>query len=512
MSTKTPRNPETPTNPEAPEPKQELETLETQVTWDRRKFEALLKNSTLKNWLDKILKKESASIISTFESQYKENENKWLSIESWTRLIAKTDPGLLWFVCWDLWLPYEELAVRWMKNTKFSQLTYEQKMNFISLYNTLRTYNFNISRVKPKDFINKYKSLAAGNLRIITEKFNKRVSDNENIVWLVDLKKVLKNQYWLTDAETKKVGEYVELVQKHPEYVWWFSEISKIQQAGWFPWKSFFECVKWAIIVWGAVWWISQFKWCFSLQPTVQPAETKIYWDRTEITDFEETFKIMSAVSKTTSHERPIHEDGLGHIDLWWSVWVKPLELGWNWFSDLVNMTWLENRDMVMKINCDNYYTFDFKWVRCFVEKQNWIRMVRLTWVKKPEVITNVTNVEILESHREKIINLKKFDDFEIRAQETLRKEANEEAKKPEKIREAEESLGNQILRIFQSNWVKNSDVCVDWKDIQGITIEYESEQIEPPQPTRNNEPHRPNRGDNNWRYFDPENKKTLIK
>lgn len=480
MATKNPRNPETPTNPEVPEIRQELGTLETQITWDRRKFEALLRNSTFKNWLNKIFQKEAEHTISWFWEWYKVNEiNRHLFVESWTKRAIKSHPDLAIFICWDLWLPYSDTS--YISGTKFNELTFEQKIWFISFQEALRYYNWDISRISSRDFINQCKILMNEHAKSMTDRFNAKLTNSQNlfqeVTGLVELKKFLKKEYALTDAECKKMEEFIELTYKHPEYVWWGSTgWIKYKEAWVFPWKEFFVVLKRLIIAWFSIWWVNELKSCSSI--TTIPAETKVYGDHTEIIEFKETFKVMSAVAVTDSHKRPIHEDGFGHVDLWWSFIADVGESFINWLADIGNITGLENRDMVMRINCENYYTFDFEWVRCFVEKKNWKRMVRLTWVKKPEVITNITSVEILESHREKIINLNKFDDFEIRAQETLKQEANKKASTSDKIAEAEKSLGEQILWVFQSLWCHNSEVDVEWKDIQGIIIEYKEDEI----------------------------------
>ena len=149
--------------------------------------------------MEKIIKKESQGIISAFESDFKLQERKWITIESIWRLIGKYHPDLIYFYCWELWLPYEEFQVKTskMKNTKFSQLTFEQKMKFIPLYNLLWKYNFNpskISKIKPKDFISEYKSLAKVNEKIITDHLNQTMNDSKNLVWLVKLENILKEK------------------------------------------------------------------------------------------------------------------------------------------------------------------------------------------------------------------------------------------------------------------------------------------------------------------------------
>lgn len=452
--------PETLRESEAPRTEQELRTLETQVSWDYRKFETLSKSPILKKWMEKIMEKWLDSKIQAFieTSNWKVDYYIWTMIEK--------HPELVSFIRWELNLPVKI----WESSdkVKFSQLSFEQKLSFMAL---VEFYWDNVpayKNMKTSKIIEGYRKYMEKFSNQVTEHFNRTMENNKDFLWLwfVNIEKVLKKEYWLTETESKKMKEYIELIQKHPEYVkqitWWYEIKPQLASASW--WLIF------AFIV-GVIVWAVGYAY-FSNMVRVVPTETRVYGDHTEITEFEETFKIMSAVATTDSTERPFNENGCNHIEVWFFL-LKPFEWGTNLLADFVNRTGVENRNMVMKINCKNYYTFDFEWVRCFVEKKNWKRMVRLTWVKKPEVITNVTDVEILESHRE-LINLTKFDDFDINAQETLRKEANDTAMLPENVKEAENSLKSQILSVFKKLWCHNSEVDVEWKDITGIIIEYD--------------------------------------
>lgn len=479
------KNPEVRENQEAPETREELNNLETRVSRDRRKFETLSNDSSLKKWLKKIMEKSLEWKIKTFTESYNKYSKK--SVDEYTNDMIKKHPDLISFIGWELKLPVKI----WESKNKvnFSQLSFEQKLSFMALVNVYRDNIKKYKDIKPSKIIDNYRKYMNDFIKESTNNFNKEIDKNKNIIWMVDLKKVLKNTYWLTDEESKKVEEYVELIQKHPEYVWWILEKFKMQEAAW-DWRSFWNFLKVVVIVWGAIWWLSQFKWCFS----IQNPETRVYWDHTEIENFEEIFKIISGVETTDSRVREFHADGLGHVDLWWSF-LKPVEWFVNWVADVVNLTGLENRDMLMEVKCKNYYAFDFKWVKCFLQKENWERTVYLKWVKKPEIITDVTDVKILDSKKE-LIKLKKFDNFEIEAQNFLKEEAKKTASQPSEIKKANESLGKQLLLVFQTLWCHNSEVDVEWKDIKRIVIEYEEDEES---------------GKINQLSVDPENKKTIV-
>ena len=469
--------PETPKTPETPEVKHELKELKLNVSKNYEKFETLSKNPSLKKWLEKIMKKSLEWKIKNFAESY--NKYSKRSVDEYTYDMIKKHPDLISFIRWELNLPIKIWESS--NKVKFFQLSFEQKLKFMALTNVYWDNVQNYNNIKSSKIIDDYRKYMNSFIKETTENFNGKIESKKNIIWLVDLEKVLKEEYWLTDPEYKKMKEYITLIQDHPEYVWW---IMKPQEA-WFG-AGLLVGIIIGLVIWGLGYYAYQnmFK--------IKAPETRVYGDHTEIENFEETFKIISAVALTDSHERLFHEDGFGHVDLWWT-YLKPAEWFINWAADILNRTGLENRDMSMRIKCKNYYTFDFKWAKCSLQKENWERTVYLKWVKKPEVISDVIDVEILDSKKE-LISLKKFDKFEINAQNVLKEEAKKEALKLNEIEKANESLGKQLLWVFQSLWCHNSDVDVEWKDIKRIVIQYEEDQ-------RTKQISVP---------VDPENKKTL--
>jgi hypothetical protein len=58
---------------------------------------------------------------------------------------------------------------------------------------------------------------------------------------------------------------------------------------------------------------------------------------------------------------------------------------------------------------------------------------------------------EVVRSRREKIVNLNKFDDFELRALESVKDKALAQADKPENLRRAKEALRENMLSVFRT-------------------------------------------------------------
>lgn len=464
-------NPETPKSPEIPGTKYELKTLKTDVSWDYKKFETLSKNSSLKSWLSKILKKESSGIISAFEKDFRKQEQNWITIESIGRLICNYHPDLIGFYRWDLWLPYEDFQTpqnqHKMKNTKFSQLTYEQKMKFMPLYNLLRSYGFNaskISKISSKDIIDKYNNYARVNQKIITDHFNQTVKSNEIAFWYVNLENVLKKNYWLTDTECKKMKEYIELIQKHPEYVWWKFK-KQVEQAG----SGLWYLIAYLIGAATMILWYYAYQWIFWLKQTEQVAS----WGTVELANFEECFEILAAkaeyVIKDESGDDGVvnyKEDALKFNE----GWPRLLKLGKKWIEGVVN--YFEWRSIDMKAKFNVWYKFDAKSAKCSVEKKNWKWIFRVK-IKKPTLAIIDEEVEVVRSKREKIVNLNKFDNFELKALEDLRKKTLRKANTEENMRKSKESLRKSMLNVFRTTGFASSWIVIDGKDVQDVVIEY---------------------------------------
>lgn len=458
--------------------REELSDLSLSV-WpdkDREKFDKLSTDSTLKKWLDKIVKKETKSMIDTFEKQYYESlDRNWVgylngklvypherSVEAVTRLVVRQHPDLISFVCWDLWLPYEKIAIRNTKMTNFSQLTFEQKMSFMSLYNTIRFYGGQISKISSRDFINQYYTQYNAYFKIVADNFN-RIIEPRKILWYADVENVVKNTYWLTSAEWKKFKEYIEIIQKHPEYVWWDKEI-KVQEAGagwWWFVAGFLSAV---VLALGYM----SFKNIFRLQ---EP-ETRIYWKTTEIKNFSEVFKVLSLQAEASSNRREFEADAYGYFDEDTWAWIAR---AWKWFAN----RWIEAANLVqgrkldLEVNTELAYLFDFKSAKCNVEVKNW-KWIFHVKVKRPEIKVINVDAKIYKSKRE-WINMDKFDDFELEAVDTLKQEAIDKAKQPANIKKASDSLKNNILGIFKTTWFANSNMVVKAEDVQDVIIEYEN-------------------------------------
>ena len=422
---------------------------------DRKRFENLSKDLDIKKWLKKIMQKWLNWEIEAFGDIAKYSKQ---TVGYYTSEVTKDHPELISFIAWELNLPIKTDKSR--IDFHFSALSFEQKLNAIALYNTRKSFWPNFKKIETKKIISKHKSYMKQFSDKVTNDLNSRIN-KKKILWFVDLDNVLKSEYWLTDKECKKVKEYISLIQKHPEYVWWRM---KPQKAGFWTWFAV------GAIVTAIIWVLGYFAYdnIFSLKSP----ETRVYWDHTEIENFEEVFKIMSAQAYTTSNQREFREDWFGHLDEsnGWAI-IKLGKRVWNKIIDVWNL--VQSRKLEIEVKTEVGYFFDFKWTRCFVEKKNWKWIFRIK-TKRPEVKIINTDAKINKSKRE-LINMDKFDDFELRAVDTLKKEAIEEAKKPENLKKAEESLRKNLLGMWKMSWFASSQMVVHKEDVYDVIIEYEN-------------------------------------
>ncbi len=452
-------SPEVPKNPENPGTNYELKTLKSNVSADYKKFETLSKDASLKKWLEKIIKNGLKWRIETFAKSH--NSISKERVGYYTARMVKNHPELITFISWELWLPIKTDKSR--VEYEFSALSFEQKLSFMALYETEYDFWSNLKNVKTKQIIDKYKSYIKQFSEEATKSFNRKVDDNK-ILGFVNLEKVLKKEYWLTDSECKKMKEYLELVQKHPEYVWWDYK-KQIEQAG----SGWWYLIAYLIGAATMVLWYYAYQWIFWLKKTEQVAS----WGKIEMVNFEECFEIMAAKSEHVV-KNDNGEDGVKNykenaieFNKDGSRWLDPLK---DWVETVVN--YFEWRSIDMKAKIKVWYSFDAKNAKCFIEKKNW-KWIFHVKIKKPTLNVISRDVEVVRSNREKIVNLDKFDDFELRALKKVEEEALESANTPDNLKNTKESLRKSILNVFRATWYAGSGMVIEGKDVQDVIIEY---------------------------------------
>lgn len=442
--------------------KQELSDLSLSI-WpgkDKEKFDKLSKDPALKRWMEKILKKWLEFRIKTFE----EVNNKYThrKVDDYTADMIKSHPELINFIWWELGLPIKTGESEAKYN--FSKLTLEQKLSFLALYETKYDLWKNFDKVPTNEIINRYKTWMNTFIEESTKKFNNTISDKK-FLGFVNMKNVLQSEYWLTDNECNKMEEYLKIIQQHPEYVWW--EMLPMQAGAK---EMIIRALALALLA--ALGYIA-YKNVFKLK---EP-ETRIYGKSTEIKNFKEVFKIMSLETELTSNTRVIEGDPLWYYDEeTWGVAFRTIKKGSNIVRKIINKSGIESRRLELQVDTEIAHIFDFETAKWNVELKNWKWIIHVE-VWEPELKIIDTDVQIFNSKRE-LINLDRFDDFDIQAVETLKQEALDKANTPEVLEKAIRSLGKNILTLYHINWIATSDFCIKGDDIETVIVECAGKKI----------------------------------
>ena len=184
---------------------QELKDLKLDISdrsENRKRFDALSKDSVLKNWLNKLYDK---SCKLAFSEEWKEFEKLdiWKTLEN----IMKQYPSLWLEICWDLWLSLSE--------SKFSKLSLQQKLNFTELYSSVYWKSiFYKKNPSSQDIISRIKQNNEANFNKIN-----RLFERKNVKNFLQLEKTLKD-FGLNSSEIWKIKEYLQIIKKHPEFIW----------------------------------------------------------------------------------------------------------------------------------------------------------------------------------------------------------------------------------------------------------------------------------------------------
>lgn len=441
--------------------------------WDSELFN----DPTLKNWLNKIFEKEAESILTTFEKNNYE-KNGWLAIESRWRLIETKHPDMIPFVYWELWLPYKkDIYLHPEQWTKFSELTFDQKMWFMCLKRTFDFYKGSIDNISSEEFINKYKQIYSWTMDVVLDHFVDTIKRESievptgfdfsefKVEWdyYIKLNKFLKDNYWLTNDEISKFKDLAEICKDHPEY------LETQMAAGKIPRKEILSLLKWVIIGCIFIFWF-KYVWDLIKSFKEKPTETRVYWDHTEILDFEKVMKIVPLQAETYSDRRTISEDWLWTFDEesgWW--FVRNMKKWANEVIERINKA--QHRDLDLEVSTEIAYFFDETSATCSVDRKDWVVYFHIM-VKRPEVKIIGEEVKFYNSKRERV-NVDKFDDFDKKAIDILKQEAIDEASKPENIEKSKEALEEYFLNHFKTFWMANSDMIVHAEEPMKVEVEY---------------------------------------
>ena len=392
---------------------------------DYKRFESLSKNPTLKKWLEKLYNKSCSTAFSEEWKQF-ETLNIWWTIQE----ILNKYPDLVIYVSWDLWLS--------LKEKNFSKLSTQQKFNFTSLYQAVNWNGlFDKKEASSSDIFNRVKRNIAANTEKINDKFKYK-----NLSNFLQLEKTLKEDFWLTVDESKKVKEYLELIKKHPEFVW----DMKIIEAG-NAWGYIVVAIL-ALALWAL--WMHYIDNLWKIDPET----TKNVWD-VVIEEPEAILWLLTqkfGFSVDGSIEKKLFTESEENTLIEW--WKNLIKRGINLF---------ETKELTLEMVGDLALKYDLEWSSLTVNHTTWECVLK---VRKPEIIIIDSRAEIINSNAE-VFEMQAFRNAEMELEDNLKKKAIEEARNDPRFYEVAKLQTEQDLEeLFR-------EIKPYWIDVTKVRVEY---------------------------------------
>lgn len=394
-------------------------------TKDYKNFEVLSKNQTLKKWLEKIYNNICSVTFSEERKQF-ETLNVWWTIQE----ILNKYPDLAIYISWDLWLS--------LKEQKFSKLSTKQKFNFTALYEAV---NWNGLFDKKEPSSSNIYDRVKRNITSNTEKINNKFK-RKNVSNFLQLEKTLQEDFWLTINESKKVKEYLEIIKKHPEFVW-NMKVIEAWNTGWYIVVAVLALALWAL-------WMHYIDNLWRIDPETAKEVWDVVIEEPEAILWLLTqkfgFTVDGSIEKklfTESEENTLIE--------WWKNLIKR---GINLF---------ETKELTMEMVWDLALKYDLDWSSLSVNHTTWEVVLK---VKKPDIIVVDSKAQITNSNGE-VFEMQAFRNAEMELEDNLKKKAIQEAKNNPKFYEvAKQQTEHDLEELFK-------EIKPYWIDVTKVRVEY---------------------------------------
>lgn len=404
---------------------------ELNILWkkvkDYEKFQTLSKNVELKQWLTKLY---DISCEKVFWEEWKKLES--VNVSNDLNDILKKYPDLWLIITWDLKLPLWE--------SKFSNLTTQQKYSYSVLYEAIHWKNI-LYKKSPSsaDIFNRIKSIDAKHMDKINGNFKLK-----NVSNLLQLEKTLKEDFNLTQKESEKVKEYLELIKKHPEFV----NEYQLQLSWIWSW--------WWVLIWLVTWLLLWALWMHYIDNIwkINPETTKNVWDvvieEPEAILYLLTQKFEFYVNGSIEKKLFTESEENTLID----VWKNRLKRGINLF---------ETKELTMEMVWDLALKYDLDWSSLSVNHTTWEVVLR---VKRPDIIVIDSKAEVTNSNGE-VFEMQAFRNAEMELENNLKSKAIQEAKNNPRFYEMAKQQTEQdlweLFREIQPYWIKVTNVRVEY-------------------------------------------------
>lgn len=429
------KNPETPKSPEIESINEDLGGLKTEMfsVKDRKDFETLSNNPTLKKGLNKLFNKSCKQAFSE-EWKHYEKLNVWKTIEN----ILKKYPDLWFEISWKLWLSLSE--------RKFSNLSLQQKLNFTALHESIFWKNI-LYKKNPssQDILSRINQNSRSNFNKINRQFERK-----NVKNFLDLEKTLK-EFGLASDEIWKVKEYLVILKKHPEFIYWRNKTIEAGSGWWYAIVGILAFALWAL-------WMHYIDNIWKINP-----ESTIDITRPEIITVEEPESILKfMVTKWKFGKDPdkpirwrdeIKMFTINDDDAWWKKFAK----------EKINT--IQSREIVMDLSWDVLWGFDLdKWCQIDIKTNypsmwKWVAFIQLP---EPDIMILNDEAKVVSEDLERI-HVSEFKNAQEKLRQRLRGEAEIWIKKDEDFRdmtkrEAKDNL-LKLLKNLKPYWMNIEDV-----------------------------------------------------
>ena len=402
---------------------------------DKEKFEKLSKDKTLKNWLNKLYNKSCEKTFSE-EWEHFKKLHIWWTLQK----IVKKYPNLLFYITWNLWLPLGE------KN--FSKLSLEQKLNFTALYQAVEWKGlFDKKNATPRDMLERVKEKAVLNM----DKINKNFA-RTNITNFLQLEKTLTEDFKLTSAEAWKVKEYLELIKKHPEFIW----KNEILEAWTWGWMIIWLLIGAAL----AILWMYYIDNIWNINPE---SNTFVEW----VTSISEPRAVLKLITSEVD------------FSISWRKELKP-RAEWSFYrilnSNVITRTILLNpymnaqtKEILMDLDWTASLQYDLeKWSRIDLDvKKDWKKWEVYVQLPYPDIVTVRTDAHVTKVDRE-LVHVREYDNGQEELRQELKNKAIEDLRNnPGFYENQKNETAKQLFGLFSAMyaplWLEITDVHVKY-------------------------------------------------
>ncbi len=413
-----------------------VEWVKEWVKSDKKKFEILSNDPTVKSGLDKLY---NGVCLKAFSEEWKtfETMNIWEKISD----ILKKYPSLLLEISWPLELPLTE--------TKFSNLSLQQKLNFMSLYQAVYYKGFfNKKNPTVQDINDRMKRYNIA----IEEKINSSFAFENNIKNLWDIEKTLK-KYGLTPDEIWKVKEYILFLKKHPKY----AEAWVLQVGAW-------------IIIWifVALW----FLWVKDAMRGKSEIETNVWHNG--VTTIGEPQEVLKLITQEAEFQTPTDRIAVSPQVTWWFYdFLKENRVTGNFltkpFTEKVLDLYKEaqTREITMYLEWKYQLQFDLddknSRIHISAEDWKWEVFVQLPLPKLVVIDTKAT----VESYDREIVQVDAYNQAQEDLRQMLEKTAISDGEKSDFYKNGLAKVSEQLFGLF------NTIYKPAWLEITGVYVRF---------------------------------------